>query len=144
MQQFVVPQFIDVENKIFGPITVRQFVILIIAALFIFIAYKLADFSLFIIEALLIIIVFGMFAFFKINGQPLHYFLLNFTATLVKPKIRIWDNKKTFSVNKKKNQPSTEKPIQVYRKKPMISNTRLEELALIIDTGGVYNGEDNL
>ena len=27
MQQFVVPQFIDVEDKIIGSITVRQFII---------------------------------------------------------------------------------------------------------------------
>ena len=27
MQRFIVPQFIEEENKIFGPVTVRQFVI---------------------------------------------------------------------------------------------------------------------
>ncbi|KKS92044.1 MAG: hypothetical protein UV69_C0039G0006, partial [Parcubacteria group bacterium GW2011_GWE2_43_12] len=30
MQQFVVPQFIDVEDKIIGPITVRQFIIIMV------------------------------------------------------------------------------------------------------------------
>ena len=29
MDRFVVPQFIDVEDKIFGPVTVRQFLILL-------------------------------------------------------------------------------------------------------------------
>jgi len=48
MDQFVVPQFIDVEDKIFGPVTTRQFVILLIAGLIIFIAFKLADITLFI------------------------------------------------------------------------------------------------
>lgn len=40
MQQFLVPQFIDVENKIIGPLTVRQFVIFLIAAGFIFLVLK--------------------------------------------------------------------------------------------------------
>jgi hypothetical protein len=30
MQQFVVPQFIDVEDKIIGPISVRQFLTLMV------------------------------------------------------------------------------------------------------------------
>ena len=43
MDQFVVPQFIDVEDKIFGPVTTRQFVILLVAGLVLFVASKLAD-----------------------------------------------------------------------------------------------------
>ena len=33
MQQFTVPQFIDVEPKIIGPITTRQFLIFLAAGL---------------------------------------------------------------------------------------------------------------
>ena len=36
-EKFVVPQFIDNEDKILGPITVRQFLILLVATFVIFI-----------------------------------------------------------------------------------------------------------
>ena len=38
--QFVVPQFIEVEDKIFGPVTTRQFVVLLIGGLFVFISFS--------------------------------------------------------------------------------------------------------
>ena len=47
MQQFVIPQFIDVEDKIIGPITVRQFIIMLAGGGLVFISYKLSDFTLF-------------------------------------------------------------------------------------------------
>jgi len=81
MQQFVVPQFIDVENKIIGPITTRQFVIFLVGALFIGAAYKLFDFALFITVGILILGICGIFAFGRINGRPFHYFLLNLIQT---------------------------------------------------------------
>ena len=90
MKQFVVPQFIDVEDKIIGPVTTRQFIILLIGSFILFIAYKLADTALFI----LILAVVGGFclllAFMKINGQAFHYFLLNIVQTARRPSLRIW------------------------------------------------------
>ncbi len=47
MAQYVVPQFITVEDKILGPITVRQFLILLVDTGLMFIFYKIFDFSLF-------------------------------------------------------------------------------------------------
>ena len=44
--KFVVPQFIENEARVFGPITVRQFLIILFAGFLIFVAYKLSDFAL--------------------------------------------------------------------------------------------------
>src|SRR3989338_4721011 len=95
MQQFVVPQFIDVEDKIIGPVTVRQFLILLVAGLIIFIAYRLADFTLFVIMLALIGGLSLVVAFVKINGQTFHYFLLNIIQTTKKPSRRLWYKKYT-------------------------------------------------
>lgn len=141
MQQFIVPQFIDVENKIFGPITVRQFIIILVAGLFCFIYYKLSDFSLFLMESILTIVIFGLFAFFRVNGQPLHYFFLNFTQTIVRPKLRIWNKRTVEQISIKENKEAEESKI-IVRSRPLVASTRLEELALIIDTGGIYRGEE--
>lgn len=142
MQQFVVPQFIDIENRIIGPITVRQFLIMLVAGLFIFICYKLSNFTSFIIETVIIVVIFGLIAFFKVNGQPVHYFVLNFIQTLIRPRLRIWQK----IINREEIEYKIKQPVQETKilpsRKQMISSTRLEELALIIDTGGVYQGEE--
>ena len=90
MMQFTVPQFIEVEDKIFGPITVRQFIILLVDGIILAICWKFTDLTLFII--LLVILGGGglVTAFLKVNGQPFHYFLLNFLQTLQKPTLRVW------------------------------------------------------
>ena len=95
MSQFVVPQFIDVEDKILGPITTRQFAILMITALVMFIIYKI----LYIWYAVAIdVMLLGMalvVAFVRINGQPFHYFLLNFVQTFRRPSVRVWNKELT-------------------------------------------------
>lgn len=141
MNQFLIPQFIDVESKIIGPITTRQFLILLVMALIDFIAYKLADFSLFIIIAVFDLGLFGTIAFLRINGQPFHFFVLNVAQTLKKPKLRIW--KKVISqaeLNQNVKETKTAAPAKVIPQKTM-GTSRLAELALIADTGGVYKGE---
>jgi hypothetical protein len=45
--RYAVPQFIDAEDKILGPLTTRQFVTMLSVVGIIFVTYKLADFLLF-------------------------------------------------------------------------------------------------
>jgi len=97
MQQFTVPQFIDVENQIIGPITTRQFMILLGATIIMAISYKLFDFSLFVTISVTVLIIAATFAFVKINGQPFHLFILNFIQTWRRPNIRVWNNQAVVS-----------------------------------------------
>jgi len=144
MQQFTVPQFIDVEDKIFGPITVRQFVIILFAFMMSVIAYRLADFTLFLTLTLLFFITSGIIAFLRINGRPFHYFVLNFIQTLKKPKIRIWNNKLSKTNKELQDLPETElKQMARLQRKPLYAKSKLAEVALMVDTGGVYQGGDN-
>ena len=83
MQQFVVPQFIDVEDKVIGPITVRQFIILLAGGGLIVIAYKLSDFALFLLQFVIFSFLTVAVAFIKINGRPIHYFLLNVISSII-------------------------------------------------------------
>ncbi|MDA2921732.1 hypothetical protein MYX07_00515 [Patescibacteria group bacterium AH-259-L07] len=137
--QFVVPQFIDVESKIIGPVTPKQFVILIITALFLFVSYKLADFTLFIIEA---VIIFGLgvtLAFLKVNGQPFYFFLLNIGHSLKKPSLRIW-KKEMIPIVEEKGKKLKEEEKVVTARKPL-ATSKLSQLALQVDTGGRYEEE---
>lgn len=142
MDQIIVPQFLDVEDKIIGPITVRQFIELMVAGLLIFIFYKIFDFSLFAVSSLLTLGIALVVAFIKINGQPFHFFLLNFFATLKSPKLKVW--RKQYSDSeliriRDDNEIKKRLPKTIIRQP--VTSSRLSELSLIVDTGGVYRGE---
>ncbi|MDD5749673.1 MAG: PrgI family protein [Patescibacteria group bacterium] len=138
--RFIVPQFIDAENKIWGPITIRQFIIVMVGGLFIFLAYKLSDFSLFLLQAFLTVVLTIVFAFYKVNGAPFHLFALNFIETLKKPNVRVW-RKEYIKIEVFKSKDEGAAAEEVLPRKKMVSSKKLSELSLIIDTGGAYKGE---
>lgn len=139
--QFTVPQFIDVEDKIFGPITVRQFVIELVTALLIAVCYRLFDFSLFIVLGLLLFTIGTTFAFVKINGAPFHFFVLNLVQTLKKPGLRVWRKDDTLSIGLEFDTVSA--PAAAAASNRQYSVSRLNELSLIVDTQGSYQGESS-
>jgi len=139
MQQFTVPQFIDVEDKIIGPITTRQFLIMITAAILVAIFWKIFDFSAFVVFSVMDILILGTFAFIKVNGSLFYFFILNFLQTLKRPGLRVWDKSfgKDMAVDEVEILPEKE---EIYLKGEF-SSSRLNELSLIVDTHGEYKGE---
>lgn len=140
--QFIVPQFIDIETKIIGPITPRQFIILIVTGGLIFISYKLFDFALFILAAVVLFGIGGALAFFRVNGRPVHYFLLNVFQTMKKPGTRVWRKEFIPVVEKRFKDKTKEKKEEkiIIPRKPL-STARLSQAALLVDTGGRYEEE---
>ncbi len=142
MQQFVVPQFIDVEDKIFGPITTRQFVILLVAGVILFLAFRFADFALFIT---LVVVIGGLallFAFVKVNGQPFHYFLLNLIQTFQKPNLRVWKKSYTSDELNYFRKLGQVTDIEPEPTAPPVRRARIQNLALLVNTGGAYRPDD--
>ncbi len=135
MQQFIVPQFLDVESKIIGPLTVRQFITFLIGAGAIFLVFKLATFWAAAIEGVLIFAVTGIFAFAKINGRPFHHFLLNMLQTLRRPSMTVWH--KHYEMGKVKEEKEKAPPPKP-TKKQRLTESRLSDLSLVVDTGGAY------
>ncbi|MFA5358344.1 MAG: PrgI family protein [Patescibacteria group bacterium] len=141
--QFLVPQFIDVEPKIIGPITVRQFILMVIAMVIIFIFYKFSTFWTFIIATVLILGLFGVLAFAKINGRPFHYFILNIVETLKRPRLKVWDKTLDMEEVKALMAYGTQiKKVEQIAKKEPLAESHLEELSLIVNTGGAYQSSE--
>ncbi len=141
MQKIVVPQFINIENKVIGPITVRQFLIFIGAAVIIAILYRVLLFTYFIASGVIIMGIAAVFAFAKVNGAQFHFFFLNLIQTFKKPNTRVWNNRalpvELKSVTSIKSDEGPPPKKQLYRK------SRLADLSLVVDTQGRYRGEDN-
>jgi hypothetical protein len=146
MQMFTVPQFIDAEDKIIGAMTVRQFIIALAGMAVIGIGWKIFDFSLFIVWAIINFVVFGAFAFIKINGRPFHYFALNLIQTTKKPRLRVWNHKnplKDAMVADADRGEAVHTQVKVVPIKPRPAGSRLRELSLVVDTKGAYKGGED-
>jgi hypothetical protein len=107
-----------------------------------FIAYKLATFYFFIFWLLIITGGALILAFSTINGQAFHYFLLNVFQTLKKPKLRVWYNDPTMAELRiyAASAPPPPPKVEVSKDRPTAS--RLSDLSLLVNTGGVYKAEE--
>lgn len=143
--QFVVPQFLDVESKIIGPITGRQFVILLVTILLDALVYRI---FLSIVPVLLFAIPITLlgviFAFAKVNGQPFHYILLNMIQTLRKPMVRVWDKRVTDAEIRERLREPEKEEVEMIPTKPRMETSKLSELSLIVNTGGAYQPETDV
>ena len=98
--QFKVPQFIDIEDKIFGPFTLKQFGYILGAVGFAFIIWSFISIK--ILAILLILPISGLFlalAFVKINNRPFVDFLENGLRYFTGAKIYTWKQPLTPQAN---------------------------------------------
>lgn len=89
--QYPVPQFTDVEDKIIGPLTIKQFGIMFGAGVLIFLAYSATK------SVLVLVFFFLLFgvpalglAFANINGRPLYNTIGVFIKFISSPKVLIF------------------------------------------------------
>ncbi len=87
---FPVPQFIDVEEKIIGPMTFKQVLYLVSAGGVLFVLYFFIEFWLFIIIGVLVFGTACAFAFIKIGGRTLGRFLTCVLAYAFMPRFFVW------------------------------------------------------
>lgn len=88
--QFKVPQFLEIEDKIFGPFTFRQFVYLAGGAGLCFTLYKLLGFFLGAIPILAMAGVALALTFYRPNNKPFINMLESGFKYLTKSKLYIW------------------------------------------------------
>ena len=141
--QFVVPQFIDVEDKILGPVSVRQFIIFLVGGGLVVgayqILYKLANLgAAFVFTAVGIFVGIIAFAFVRVNGRPFHLFLLSVFQTVKNPRMRLWNNIILERLEYRREPPP---PLPLPTKQPL-APTSLAKLALLVDTGGAVHEEE--
>lgn len=138
MATYKVIQDIEAEDKLVGPLTLKQFIFATIAAGFIFVAYLLVSQTGLIylaIPFLPFILVFAVLAAPFGKDQPTELWLAAKLRFLLKPKVRIWDQSGlkelvTITVPKKEIRQLTNTISQSEVK------SRLEALASTLDSRG--------
>jgi len=126
--RFQVPQFIEVEDKIFGPFTLRQFIYLAGGTGIIVILWVTTPRPVALLIGLPVGIFSAALAFYKVNERPFINMLESAFNYSTGGKLYLW--KKQDKPIKKKGPP--EAP-EVLMTAPKLSENRLKELAWSLD-----------
>jgi len=92
--QFQVPQFIEIEDKIIGPFTLKQFFFLAAAGGISFVLFFIFKTWLWIIITIPLGAIAASFALIKINGQPFDAVIRAALAHYLKPRLILWRKEK--------------------------------------------------
>lgn len=130
--RFQVPQFIEVEDKIFGPLTLKQFIYLAGGAGVSFLIYLMLDSIFLSLLPITIIMAFSFaLAFYKINNKPFIQIVEAAVKYFVGAKLYIW--------KKEQKAPKTTKEAVEQAKNyagvmvPKISDSKLKDLSWSLD-----------
>lgn len=135
MAQYQVPQFIDIEDRIIGPLTLKQFLYLAFGGAVLFVTWFIFKFYIWIIIAFPVTAAALAFAFIKINDRPFVYFFLSFINYHLKPKLYIFSTIPAKLETKTLSTPSFVPQSGTMEGEEKITRSKLKELALSLDTG---------
>lgn len=128
--RFQVPQFIEVEDKIFGPLTIKQFIYLLGGGGICFIFYTIFDSFIIAAMFMLPVIAFSLaLAFYKINNKPFINVIESAFNYYTKSKLYLW--KKEIKPVTPKNQTETDVAPSFYV--PKLSDSKLKDLTWSLD-----------
>lgn len=138
--RFQVPQFIEVEDKIFGPLTLKQFIYLVGGAGLAFIAYTLIGNIFISIIFIIPIIGFALaLAFYKINNKPFINVIEAAFNYFIGNKLYIW--KKVQRPIERKEAAADDLTSSFYI--PKLSDSKLKDLTWSLDIKQSANPAQN-
>lgn len=136
--RYQVPQFIDVEDKIVGPLTIKQFVYIAGGVGMSFVIYKYIPLFLAILVIAIIMPLSLALAFYKINNKPFIDFLESAFMFYTKQNLYIWKKEQKKIVQSEREAPDAR---QVYV--PKLSDSKLKDLSWSLDVSENLNPVTN-
>jgi len=137
--RFKVPQFIDVEDKLFGPFTFYQFAYLIGGAGIIFIIYKFLPLWIGIFLILPFAVLTFLLVFYKINEKPFVFYIQAALTYLFSSKLYLW--KQRLAKPESKDENTAPQMVSVV---PTITTDKIKDLSWSLDVQEkVINDEIN-
>lgn len=128
--RYQVPQFIEIEDKVFGPLTIKQFLYLIGGVGISFLLYSFLPKVIGIAIALPVLVFFVALAFYEYNGKPFIFTVENAVKYFFGPKLYLW-KKQERKPEKGERKSDIEKIEDIYV--PKISQSKLKELSWSLD-----------
>jgi hypothetical protein len=125
--RFQIPQFIEVEDTIFGPLSFKQFIYLIGGGGIAYVLYRFLPFFIAILFIVPVLGLAGALAFYQINGKPFIHTLEAAFYFFQKKKLYLW-RKSEAKKQPKEKEKSVERaynPITV----PRLSESKLKDMS---------------
>ncbi len=132
--RYQIPQFIEIEDKLFGPLTLKQFIYLAGGAGFAIVAYLLLPLSIALVVIVPVVAFALALAFYKINNKPFIFVLEAAFKYVLHPKLYIW-HQETKTVNPEKKAEDAVSSAFI----PKLSNSKLKDLTWSLDTKEALN-----
>jgi len=138
-----VPQYIDVEDKVAGPLTVKQLIWMLVLGAILFVLWMVIPVkSFFFIIALPIGALLAAMAFYKPFGQPLPGFIASGFVFLFAPKVYVWRRMPQNKIMQKKEPVKQENLPHARDEK--LTPQQISALAHVLDTEGAARDEEAL
>ena len=129
--QYEVPQFIDIEDKIFGPLTFKQFAYLAGAAGIAVLFFTLLPAFLAFLLALPFIALALALAFYKINSKPFIEVMEHAISYFFSNKLYLWKQRQVSSMQSAPASISQQAPVV-----PSMTANKLKDLAWSLNIKG--------
>lgn len=131
--RFQVPQFIEVEDRIFGPLTLKQFIYLVGGGGLSFLVYVFLDSLLLtVIPTIIIMVISIALAFYKVNNKPFVSVAESAFKYFFGDKLYIWKKVEPSSAEKSKNVAKDAQKLASIMV-PKISDSKLKDLTWSLD-----------
>lgn len=131
-QQFQVPQFIEREARLIGPLTLKQSALLGGTGALLFMLWFMLENWLFFIMGVPLALGILLVGFLKINGRPLLDFFTAFFAFFISPQVYIWQKHRAKQERPRRAKNAVEKFSGPATK---ITNQGIRDLAKKLDRG---------
>lgn len=128
---FNVPQYIDVEDKVAGPLTARQLLWMIGMGAALMFLWSIFDTGGFFVSAIPVVCAFVALAFYRPYNQPLITFIGHAIMFVVRPKVYVWERYVKASPQKERPKEPEAKIISISK---TVTADEISRLAKIVNT----------
>lgn len=140
--RYQVPQFIEVEDKIFGPFTFKQFAYLAGGAGAAFLCYRLLPAFIGVIVAVPFAL-FGLaLAFYKVNSRPFIEVIQSAFEYITKSRLYIWKKEEKKPETQKEADEKAIRSFMPGSAVPKLSDSKLKELSWSLDINETIYSKD--
>lgn len=137
-----VPQYIDVEDKIVGPLTAKQLGWMFGMGAVLLVCYNIFETGSFIIIAIVVMMIFSALAFYRPNGMTLLAFIGSSIYFFSRPKVYVWKREEGVRgavISKKEKNEMTQKEVDHNKKK--LNFSEIEGFAEVLDSEGMKEND---
>jgi len=127
--RFQVPQYIEVEDKIFGPLTVKQFIYIVGSGGIVFVLYSFLPLVFAILLAAPVVALGAALAFYKVNDRPFVELLEAAFRYASSKRLYVWKKQDRKIKNIKEKEDMLTDGLFV----PKLSDSKLKDLSWSLD-----------